>query len=247
VTYPAALPAGTAYWKYGPTPSNSAAHWYSLAAAIINGNTASFSVTDGGEGDADLTANGVIRDPGGPGHSNGSGQTPTPGPGPPAQGPLLSVDHAVYGRGALTRDTTSGLDWLDLTFSASRSYSEVVRALANREYGGFRYATEAEVRQLWATAGIQLGDTPANVGPFNDFTSLLAGGYLAADLPGSGGSLFSSMFGLTGTPVEGLNAQRIAIIQLNQTTRSGLATFGSYLPGAVANNVGSYLVRATPQ
>jgi hypothetical protein len=66
ITYPQALPAGTVYWKYGPTASNTAPHWYQLPASIV-GNTASFSITDGGLGDDDLTANGSIVDQGGPG------------------------------------------------------------------------------------------------------------------------------------------------------------------------------------
>jgi hypothetical protein len=66
ITYPAALAAGTQYWKYGPTPGNSTPHWYVLPATIV-GNTVTFTVTDGGLGDDDLTANGTIVDQGGPG------------------------------------------------------------------------------------------------------------------------------------------------------------------------------------
>jgi hypothetical protein len=33
----------------------------------IEGNTISYAIQDGGKGDDDLTANGIIRDPGGPG------------------------------------------------------------------------------------------------------------------------------------------------------------------------------------
>jgi hypothetical protein len=79
VTFPQAFPPGTQYWKYGPTPGPSPAHWYSLASGapnnlVINGNTATFTITDGGLGDDDLTANGIIVDQGGPGIS-GIGNT----------------------------------------------------------------------------------------------------------------------------------------------------------------------------
>lgn len=77
VTYPAALPAGTQYWKYGPTAANPAPHWYLLPAAIA-GATASFSITDGGLGDDDLVANGTIVDQGGPGIPAGGGPVPVP-------------------------------------------------------------------------------------------------------------------------------------------------------------------------
>lgn len=76
LTYPAALPAGALYWKHGPTPLGhgcgdaaacAAPHWYVLPGAVISGNTVRLSIVDGGLGDDDLSANGVIADAGGPG------------------------------------------------------------------------------------------------------------------------------------------------------------------------------------
>jgi len=66
VVYPDPLPAGTQYWKYGPTPSDATPHWYTIPAAIA-GNTVTFTITDGDLGDDDLAANGTIDDPGGGG------------------------------------------------------------------------------------------------------------------------------------------------------------------------------------
>ena len=66
MTYPNPLPPGTQYWKYGPTSDNTAPHWYVLP-ANITGNTATFTITDGGLGDDDLAADGDIVDQGGPG------------------------------------------------------------------------------------------------------------------------------------------------------------------------------------
>ncbi|MDP1637073.1 MAG: choice-of-anchor U domain-containing protein [Candidatus Nitrotoga sp.] len=71
ITYPQALSSGTIYWKYGPAAGNISPHWYQLP-AVIAGNTATFSITDGGLGDDDLTANGTIVDQGGPGVSSGA-------------------------------------------------------------------------------------------------------------------------------------------------------------------------------
>ena len=71
MTYPNPLPTGTQYWKYGPTSDNHTPHWYVLD-AILTGNTATFTITDGGLGDDDLTANGNIEDQGGPGVTNGA-------------------------------------------------------------------------------------------------------------------------------------------------------------------------------
>ena len=77
ITYPAPLPPGTLYWKYGPEPGNTAPHWYVMPSTIA-GNTATFSITDGGQGDDDLVANGTIVDQGGPGIAPGGGPVQTP-------------------------------------------------------------------------------------------------------------------------------------------------------------------------
>jgi len=53
------LPPGARYWKYGRTSAETAPHWYELP-ALINGNTVTFDIRDGGPGDGDLAANGVI-------------------------------------------------------------------------------------------------------------------------------------------------------------------------------------------
>jgi hypothetical protein len=79
IIYPAMLPAGTQYYKYGPTPSNPTPHWYVLPATFV-GNTVSFSITDGGLGDDDLAANGTIVDQGGPGAPGAARQVPTLSP-----------------------------------------------------------------------------------------------------------------------------------------------------------------------
>ncbi len=66
VTYPQPLPAGTQYYKYGPTPAHPAPSWYALP-ATVTGNSVSFTLTDGALGDDDLAANGSLVDQGGPG------------------------------------------------------------------------------------------------------------------------------------------------------------------------------------
>ncbi|SDU02344.1 IPTL-CTERM sorting domain-containing protein [Halopseudomonas salegens] len=66
LTYPFDLPAGTRYYKYGPTADNPADHWYPYDGAVISGNTITLTLTDGGAGDSDLNVNGIIDDPGGP-------------------------------------------------------------------------------------------------------------------------------------------------------------------------------------
>jgi len=65
LTFEEPLPAGTTYWKFGPTHENPTDHWYSVP-ATIEGNTITYSVTDGENGDNDLLVNGTIVDPAAP-------------------------------------------------------------------------------------------------------------------------------------------------------------------------------------
>jgi hypothetical protein len=72
ITYPTELRAGTAYWKFGPEPANTPAHWYRFQDPITT-PTSVFDLTlnDGDRGDDDLAVNGTIVDQGGPGQPIG--------------------------------------------------------------------------------------------------------------------------------------------------------------------------------
>jgi hypothetical protein len=67
VTMPQPLPAGAQYWKYGPTAANPAPHWYAFKEGftVVSANSYTLEIQDGGLGDDDLQANGVVVDPGG--------------------------------------------------------------------------------------------------------------------------------------------------------------------------------------
>jgi hypothetical protein len=55
----------------------------------------------------------------------------------------------------LTRDTSTGLDWLDTTLSANLSYNQVSSQFGpGGLFEGFRYATLAEIAVFWSNAGI---------------------------------------------------------------------------------------------
>lgn len=81
------LPTGLSvdeYWKL----QNDA--WYQLTDATIAGDTITFTLTDGGTGDADNTANGTIVDPGGPAVVQPAPPSPEP-PSPAPPTPALVV------------------------------------------------------------------------------------------------------------------------------------------------------------
>lgn len=75
------VPQGTSYWKYGPATPGAAPSWYDFVfdQASFTGarmttsdfggalrNSYTLILADGGRGDADNTANGIVVDPGGP-------------------------------------------------------------------------------------------------------------------------------------------------------------------------------------
>jgi len=67
ITLPSPVPVGTQYWKYGPTPDDHTPHWYQLPVGDNDGDNAiTITLVDGGLGDDDLAANGVVVDIGGP-------------------------------------------------------------------------------------------------------------------------------------------------------------------------------------
>ena len=67
VTYPSSV-SGASYEKYGPRPPNQPDAWYAMPGAVLSGNTATFTIQDGGIGDDDFASgpNGTIIDAGGP-------------------------------------------------------------------------------------------------------------------------------------------------------------------------------------
>lgn len=68
---------------------------------------------------------------------------------------LSSADWKTGGDGLLTYDSNTGNYWLDLTQTQGMSYNSVVASLApGGLYEGFRVATYAEARQLFADGDI---------------------------------------------------------------------------------------------
>ncbi len=67
----------------------------------------------------------------------------------------FTANAAMIDLGSITRDTSTGLDWLDLTETNGRSYTDISSQLgAGQEFDGWRYATVDEVQQLWKNFGL---------------------------------------------------------------------------------------------
>jgi hypothetical protein len=92
---------------------------------------------------------------------------------------LEERDDPVFGVGAITYDSETGLEWLDITESSNKSFNYVSTQFGpGGEFEGFRHATLAEVEELWIHAGIpDIGDmsgapTTANFEPISAFHDL---------------------------------------------------------------------------
>lgn len=75
---------------------------------------------------------------------------------PPADAALIERDWQISGDAALTYDTATGLEWLDLTVTAGMSYNEVAAELeGGGAYDGFAFASEQQVTELFNSADLQ--------------------------------------------------------------------------------------------
>jgi len=86
----------------------------------------------------------------------------------PAQAELINADWLVPGDKLLTRDTETGLEWLNVEQTYRRSKAEVDRLFGiDQEFEGFRFATLDEYQTLLKNAGIPL--TFDKAGPADNF------------------------------------------------------------------------------
>jgi uncharacterized repeat protein (TIGR01451 family) len=156
---------------------------------------------------------------------------------------LVSISWQTGGDNLITRDTMTGLDWLDLTQTANRSYNDVSSQLgAGGQFAGFRYATQAEVTALFSKFGLPFGFTPMS-------NALHAG---AQSFHALFGTLVAFDPNLQAARTEGLyepssptpgSHPRIGI--LLTSTQGGTST-GAHLDSDANAIYGSYLVRPVP-
>ncbi len=73
-----------------------------------------------------------------------------------AQATLIQEDDASFGANSITFDDATGLRWLDLTVTNLQSYNSVLaQQTTGGTYEGYRFATRAEVEQLFTGQGVQ--------------------------------------------------------------------------------------------
>ncbi len=90
----------------------------------------------------------------------------------PATSELIEADLAAPGDALITRDTETGLDWLDLTETTGLSYDDVGAGSGNTwAANGWRHATTPEVCDLLLKLGLGPTPCPGSVSVEGDFVS----------------------------------------------------------------------------
>ena len=78
---------------------------------------------------------------------------------------LVSTDLNSSGDGLITRDTSTNIEWLDLTESRNLSYDYVSSQFGvGGQFEGWRYATSSEVNTLFDSAG--------GTGPYDGYSTV---------------------------------------------------------------------------
>lgn len=166
----------------------------------------------------------------------------------------LAGNAAIVDFGAYTRDTLSGLEWLDLTETQNLSYEQVTLEMSSGgAYEGWRYATRAEFFDLIVNAGLTLTDPATAYSDTTPYTSFVAGPEWAlstslidmlGDTTYSGPNIpaTSGILGDTRINTKGQTTHPIAVIRYDSIWVPGVF-LGEYDNSPID---GSYLVRAVP-
>lgn len=89
---------------------------------------------------------------------------------------LIDRDWVALNDAALTYDTDTGLEWLDVTVTAGLSYNDVTAELgAGGAYEGFSFATRQQILSLFSAVGLQeIPNVPEPMGGGEQIQELLS-------------------------------------------------------------------------
>lgn len=162
----------------------------------------------------------------------------------------LSSNAAIIDLGSITRDTSTGLDWLDLSETLNLSYDDVVAEMANGgNYEGWRYATKEEVMLLWENFGVQSDYFHTNNQEYMNFLNTVS---LLGNTLGDTSEIYDyGVLGLTGT-VNSNYEDAVFSFSVGHLTTNDYATkhYSNATNWFYMNEpilgAGSYLVRSVP-
>lgn len=85
-----------------------------------------------------------------------------------ANAAIVSLDSG-FGAGTITRDTNTGLEWLDLTVTTDQSYNDVVARINGGDLQGWAYATGTQFDALIGSFGGQPMTCDSGLARGNDY------------------------------------------------------------------------------
>ena len=160
---------------------------------------------------------------------------------------IVSIDDPVFGPGALTRDTETNLDWLDLTLSTGYTWSEISSLTqAGGLFEGFVFADGSKIEQFWEDAGIDTtqfgqGLSASLYQPVSDLAALLGITYQLPDDP----QIYSMGFSTTFDPVSG-NPAIYGLRAIESTGTASIFLRYNRDTNTAENYIGGYLYRPVP-
>ena len=129
--------------------------------------------------------------------------------------------------GLLTDDSETGLQWLDLTETYGITYTDMLSQLEpGGDFTGFRYATGAEVEQLWRNGGVEYIDSDFRSETVDPVTAL-------QNLLGAWNGLLISTAGFTADTAS--SARQTGILQLRSNPMFGPPAARAYFSDAAAS------------
>lgn len=158
----------------------------------------------------------------------------------------LSVHAAIVDLGSITRDTATGLDWLDLTATRNRSYLDIAAQLGSGgEFAGWRFATSAEAQAIEMELGVYqriLHSDSVGMARFAYATALFGDTFHQSD------SFETGFRGITSDVPGTWCSNCHYIMGLLNDERNPSVGYYPYLSGAIADSLvspydGSFLVR----
>ena len=169
-----------------------------------------------------------------------------------ANGAIVSVDSS-FGSNTITRDTGTGLDWLDLTVTRDQSYNTVLARISQGDLQGWTYATGMQFDALIGNFGGQSMGCIHGLTAGNDYCGWSAAnnGVVAVVLSYIG-DLYgrNQSIGLLGDPYIYSSPQGIFAAELNDynidlsATHDEIWTYQSFKSKDYQSPwVGSFLVR----
>ncbi len=177
ITYPTAIPAAAQLKKYGPQTSGAPDGWFTPSVSSISGDrmTATYQVTDNGEGDSDATP-GSIRDPFAPmvrvplaptslAATAGDGAVALTWAAPADDGGVPITSYTVFkqtvpgGVSSMACTTTGALGCTATALSNGQAYSFTVRATNSVGDGALSTAVQATPQQI-TNPGVPMAGVP---------------------------------------------------------------------------------------